>query len=304
MARGLTSEEAVHWNLLTGIYTAGKVFYVDGTNGDDSNSGLLPTDPLQTITAALVKCTSGQADVIQILANSPSSPPEAETFPIAVNKANVTIRGLLSPRGAILSDSGIGSDEVNVACFEIGASYVTIEDMYLGCAAEGTTGGIIEFNGTNSYFGTVIRRCTFDTQYIPALGIYAAYDQPYLLVEDCLFGRSDILAYTTACIYLGNGTVVVIRRNIFQGFAGIGVSLGAGCGNTTILDNRFRLPSDTEGKAITMAEGAKGNFVDGNSAAFGRTAPSNNPYLDSGGLADNDWGRNFSGGIAVMPATS
>ena len=67
--------------------------------------------------------------------------------------------------------------------------------------------------------------------------------------------------------------------------------------NIAILDNRFSLYSDTEGMAITLGTGV-GCMVDGNSAFYGSTAPATNPYKDGG---TNDWGRNYSGGIAVMP---
>lgn len=282
----------------------GTVFYVDGTSGVDTNTGRTKDTPLLTVTAALAKCTNSKGDVIQIIRNSPTSPPATETFPIAVNKSNVTIRGTLSPHGAILSDSGIGSDAQNEACFEIGAHYVTIEDLYLGIANEGSNGGIIEFNGTNSYFGTNIRRCTFDTQYIAAYGILATYDQPYLLVEDCVFGRHDIAGYTTANIYVGNGTAMMLRGNTFVCVTAIGISLAATCGNVTVLDNRFSCASNTVGMAITCADGSSGNYFDGNRANFGITAMANNPYRDLNNDNSNTWGTNYKGGVAVMPATA
>jgi len=294
--------DGTNWSVKPPALTpaGGSYFWVDGSSGSDTNSGRSSVSPLLTVTAALAKCTAGAGDIINIMANSPSSPPATETFPIVVNKAGVTIRGT---RGSgILSDSGIGSDTQNKACFEIAASYVTIENMYLGIDNLGSTGGIVEFNGTNSYFGVTLRKCTFDTQYVAAYGIYAPYDQPYLLVEDCLFGRSDIAGYTTACIYLGNCTSGMIRRNVFAGFAGIGISCGAGCGNLTILDNRFRLPSDSAGKAITLAAGSSGNFIDGNHANFGDADMSANPYTDSSTTDYNDWGLNYKGITATMPA--
>lgn len=292
-----------HGNILSGAYGPGTVFYVDGTSGLDTNNGLTRDTPLLTVTAALAKCTNSKGDVIQILRNSPTSPPATETFPIAVNKANVTIRGILSPRGAMLSDSGIGSHTQNKACFEIGAHYVTIEDLYIGVDNLGSNGGIIEFNGTNSYFGTTIRRCTFDTQYISAYGIYLPYDQPYLLVEDCVFGRADIAGFTTAGISIGNCTGGMIRRNVFNGVTGVGINIGAGCGNLTVLDNRFLLDTETEGDAITIALGAVGNVFDGNRGYFGNTNdPAANPFKDGSGASDNHWGLNYKGITATYPA--
>lgn len=287
-------------NILTGVWTPGKVFYVDtaANGGSDSNSGLTPDDPLLKINAAMDKCTANKGDVIQVLGNSPSSPNDTAT--ITCDVGGVTIRGLYG-RG-LLSDSGFGSPTQNIPCITIAAHYVTIENLYLGAESTGTTGGIVEFSGTNSYFGVTFRNVTFDTQYVAAYGIYAAYDQPYLLVEDCMFGRYDIAGYTTAGIYMGNGTAVVIRRNTFNACAGVAISLGASCGNVSVLDNTISMPSDTEGKAITCADGSSGNWIDGNRAGFGMNSMAANPYLDSNGDDSNNWGLNYNQEAATLPA--
>lgn len=281
------------------IPRVGKHFWVDGSTGVDTNNGLSPANPVLTVTQALTLCTAGAYDVIHILANSPSSAPAAEIFPIAVNKNGVTIRG--EHGSGLLSDSGIGSYTKNKACFEIGAHYVTIEDLYMGVDNEGSDGGIIEFNGTNCYFGTTIRRCTFDTQYIAAYGILATYDQPYLLVEDCVFGGTWIAGYTTAGIYIGNLTGGMIRRNVFNKNQGIAISAGVGASNFQILNNQFNLPSDTVGKAVTLADGSLNIFTNGNHANFGMTAMTNNPYRDLNNDTSNTWGLNYKAGLSVMP---
>ncbi|GAI62257.1 unnamed protein product, partial [marine sediment metagenome] len=55
-------------NLLTGVWTPGKVFYVDTTanGGSDSNSGLSPDDPVLKINYAMGLCTANKGDVIQV----------------------------------------------------------------------------------------------------------------------------------------------------------------------------------------------------------------------------------------------
>ena len=224
-------------NILTGVWTPGKVFYVDtaANGGSDSNSGLTPDDPLLKINAAMDKCTADKGDVIQVLGNSPSSPNDTAT--VTCDVGGVTIRGLYG-RG-LLSDSGFGSPTQNVPAITIAANYVTIENLYLGVKSTGSTGGVIEFSGTNSYYGVTIRRCTIEHQYAATYGIYLPYDQPYLLVEDCLFGRTDIAGYTTAGISVGNCTAGMFRRNVFNGVTGVGILVGASCGNLTVLDNRF-----------------------------------------------------------------
>lgn len=289
-------------NILSGVWTPGSVFYVDtaANGGDDDNTGLSVDAPLKTINAAMDKCTASKGDVIQILGNSPSSPNDTGT--ITCDVAGVTIRGLHG-RG-MLSDSGFAANATNTATITIAANYVTIENLYLGCHSAGTTGGIVEFNGTNSYFGVTFRNVVFDTQYIAAYGIYAQYDQPYLLVEDCVFGRHDIAGYTTAGIYIGNGTATMIRRNVFPCVTALGISIGASCGNTTVLDNRFSLASDTVGMAITAADGSSGNYFDGNRAAFGMSTMTENPYRDLNNDNSNNWGLNYKLGASIAPASS
>lgn len=301
MPHGVGYDNAIHENLLTGVWTPGKVFYVDtaANGGSDSNTGLTLSDPLLKIEAAMDECTANKGDVIQILGNSPSSP--NDTTAITIDKAGVTLRGLYG-RG-MLSDSGFAAYATNTATLTIAANYVTVENLYLGCHSAGTTGGIVQFSGTNSYFGVTFRNITFDTQYISAYGIYLPYDQPYLLVEDCVFGRADIAGYTTAGIHVGNCTAGMIRRNVFNGVTGVGINIGAGCGNLTVLDNRFLLDTETEGDAITIANGATGNIFDGNHAYFGNTNdPAANPYKDGSGANDNHWGLNYTGITATYPA--
>ena len=122
-------------------------------------------------------------------------------------------------------------------------------------------------------------------------------------MEDCIFGRYDIAGYTTAGIYLGNGTADVIRRNSFNACAGVAVCLGAGCGNLSVLDNTISMPSDTEGKAITCASGSSGNWIDGNRAGFGMDSMAANPYLDSNGDDSNNWGLNYNQEAATLPTS-
>ena len=95
----------------------------------------------------------------------------------------------------------------------------------------------------------------------------------------------------------------MIRRNTFVCITAIGISGGASAGNFTILDNRFSCASDTVGMAITLADGSSGIYIEGNSAAFGKVAPANNPYRDLNNDDSNSWGLNYAGGIAVMPQT-
>jgi len=278
----------------------GKVFFVDSGIGVAGAEGTDPNSPLLTITEALDRCKASKGDVIIILHNSPSAPPATETFPVVVNKAGVLIAGLYS-RG-LLSDSGFGAD-ADVATLEIAANYVTIEGLYLGCQAGGRAGGIVEFNGTNSYFGVTFRNCVFDTQYIATHGILANYDQPYLLVEDCRFGRQDIAGYSTAVIHIANGTCVEIKRNRFLGITGIAVNLATTCGMVSVLDNLFCTKDARVGEAITVGAGATNNVFVDNKAINGmlNAGYTYNPFRDLAGNTANHWGLNYRGNEVIEP---
>lgn len=279
----------------------GKTYYAsnDGTSDQD---GTDPNYPLLTTKEAIGKCAStNQGDAVVVMQMSPSTPVATEDWPISLNKPGVLLTGLYS-RG-LISDSGFGSGTINVATLDIAANYVTVENLYLGCKSTGNTGGIVTFTG--STYASTFRNVVFDIQYVAAYGILVAADQPYLLVEDCIFGRSDVAGYTTACIQVANATFSFIRRNVFNSIAGIGIILGASCGNVTVLDNRFRLAADTKGGAIKCLVGSSGNFISNNHATFGSVNPAQVLFTDLATGDDNDWGINYSGDSgSATPSTS
>ncbi len=276
----------------------GKVFFVDN-GGSDSQEGTDPNYPLLTITTALGKCTASKGDTIIMLQNSPSSPPGDETFPIVINKAGVLLAGLYS-RG-LLSDSGFGTDQVDGNTITISANYVSIENLYLGLKTGGTTGNVIE--GGMSAFAFTLRNCVIETQYQALYGFFTggAYDFPYLLIEDCIFGSAQANRFTSA-IRLFNATFGMIRRNVFMHCSSYAINLQANCGNVSILDNRFKLSADTDGFAVFAANGAFENFIDGNHAAHGINTPANDPFWEGGADGDNDWGLNHKGTTAIGAA--
>jgi len=306
MTRTLVSEEVLHWNLLTGVFTPGKVFYVD-SGGSNSNSGLLPSDPFATVTYAISKCTTSQGDVVQLLGNSPSSPTDAGLFPIVVDKNNITIRGLLS--NGLLSDSGLASDGADEACFEINAHYVTIEDLYLGCQGTGgnTVSGIIDGHSSVAYWGFTLRRCMLGIQGSSKYGIAGKSGiGPYLLIEDCVFGRGKSTNwFTTAAIAIpDNATGGIIRNNYITGGT-IGISIAGTAVDIRIIDNHIQMYSDGKGAGITIGSGSgSGIYVAGNHASFGSAADENVPYVDDNTADANTWGQNWAQEAVQFPTTS
>jgi hypothetical protein len=126
VTRAVDFTGATQTGILPAIMGKGRVFYVDGTSGSDTYGvqSQNPNYPLETITGAMDICTSAVGDIIVVMANSPSSPPANETFPIVMDVQGVTLMGLYS-RG-LLSDSGIGADETDTACIQVKAHYTGI----------------------------------------------------------------------------------------------------------------------------------------------------------------------------------
>lgn len=281
--------------------TKGEHFFVDSGIGLDSNDGTNPATPFLTYTYAISQCTSGRYDFIHGMANSPSSPPGTETFPIVIDKGGVTIIG--EHGKGLLSDSGIASTAADTACFEINANYVTIQDMYLGCNGGNTLTGVIDGHTSTAYWSFTLRRCMLGIQGSSKYGIAGKSGiGPYLLVEDCVFGRSNASFFTTAAIAIvDNATGGIIRRNSIAATP-IAISLAGTVVDMRILDNKIACQSDTVGTAITVADGGgAGCFFDGNHANFGITAMANNPYRDLHNDNSNTWGINYKGSVSIMP---
>ena len=299
MPHGIGYDKTGENALLSMSGALGTVFYVDGTSGVDTNGGLTKDDPLLTITAAIGKCTNDKGDVIQILRNSPSAPPGTETFPIVVNKSNITIRGTLGK--GMLSDSGFGSDVTDGHCITLAANFVTIENLYLGIKDGGTPLANV-IMATQSCYSFTLRNCLIEAQYRALYGLYSGtqFDLPYLLVEDCVFGGNHTYGNFTSAIRLHNATRGVIRRNVFRSCTSYSIHLEATCeGGTDILDNKFRLFADTDGGAVFCAQDSVNNFIDGNHAAHGIDDPANDPFWQESNDDDNDFGLNYKGKSAT-----
>jgi hypothetical protein len=273
----------------------GKVFFVD-SNGDSGNEGTDPAHPLDSITDALGKCTNSKGDVIVVMGLSPSTSEATETWPININKSGVLLTGLYS-RG-LLSDSGFGTDETDTATINVGANFVTIEDLYLGIKTGSTTSDVIV--GTTSAYAFTLRNCLIETQYTARYGFSTGttFDFPYLLIEDNTFGSQGSSRFTSA-IYIFNATYGRIRRNVFHYCSSYAIHLLASAGNLDILDNVFGLSGDTDGFAVYAANGSTGCIISGNVAAEGLNSPTNDPFWQVSNDDGNHYGINYKGSTAT-----
>jgi len=267
--------------------------FVHGTNGDNSLDAFTPDRPVLTMTAAIGKAVSWRGDVIY--ARSIGTP-IGETWPIVCNKDDVTIIGWgeEANRSAIITPSGdtaslsIQAHNLTFICLEIGAG-VNHAGMEIDAA---------------SLWSLLVKACWFGVQQALQDGIKvnSPYDAPYLTVIDSWFGQGITRDGIRIEHNITRGQLGMAGHgNRFLGVAGIGINDLNGIQGVTILDNRFRLPSDTVGKAITLHANSADNYIDSNRANYGKGAMVNKPYVDAAVAGQNTWGVNWQGGVTVMP---
>ena len=271
----------------------GEAFYVDlaGNGGSDNNSGLSDTDPLLKIESALDLCTNGKHNYIFVMDYW-----DNDSFPITVDKTTVHIIGLGNARFGPLNMSWCAMASGAAATFELTAASHYCEIAGFQPTANGSFPAILVSAGVA---GAWIHHNSFGSQIVTRDGILVTGDLSNSLVEDNIFGNYQSPLGRDG-IRAGSITGTIIKRNLFIRPVGIGLNLGGQ--PLAILDNRFSLPSDDAGKAITLT--TTGCFIDGNSANFGYDAAmSANPYVDSTGGDANTWGLNYRGGVSIYPAT-
>ena len=276
------------------------VFFVNGTTGNDSAGGFgqTPDLPLLTITKALSLCTSGKNDYIFILDYYQAT---GETFPINIAKSHIHIIGITNP--AVPWPWVVPATDVATFTFDSYGAYGEIAGLELGA---GESHGCIE-PITAGLWGWHIHDCRFgNTNGAGALhGIFINTNRELLhsLIENCNFGSlitgDGINVATGAGPNSVRGTI--IRNNIFR-VAGIGINVvktTADFDEGGILNNKFVLSSDANGKGITFGTGAVG-IVDGNVGMMtDGAAPTSNPFI---GGTTMIWGINYKGGTALLAA--
>jgi len=180
----------------------------------------------------------------------------------------------------------------------------------LSIAAENVEIAGFDFVATSSYPGIefaathwncAVHDCQFGRRGAlqDGIKIAAGIDAPYMSVYDNLFSSGivrDGVRFEGAATYGWFG--IPGHGNVFN------VTLiGIDSTSTTVLggiaDNVFRLPSDTEGYAISFTNsGSSGCMIDGNKAFYGNDTMITNPYRDVG---SNHWGLNYRQGLSILP---
>lgn len=265
----------------------GKVFYVDGNAGNNSNNGIDPATPFLTIAYALTQCVANRNDYIYVLDHF------QEAFPISVNVRKIHIIGVApTPDYVWLTAPG------DTAIFTLDADHFEIAGFEFGA---GATHAAIESGGGG--YG-VIHDCRFGWMQAGQDGIRmpAPLESPALIIEECSFGNN----LTRDGIRIDhNMTRGEIKNNIFRSVPGVGVNVLGQMALGLIISNKFKLPGNVAGAAITLSAAAGGNeiYIGDNDANYGNTTMALIPWVVTGGSAVTcTWDNNRRNGVVVMPA--
>lgn len=271
--------------------TRSTVFYVDSGHARTSNNndGTDPDNPMQTVTAALARCTANANDfvIVRQMTNA------LETFPItmSVNRVHLLstfyrfghgpeIRPVADTAGVLIS-----ADNVEIAGFEING---------------GATAGCIDVKVASATWGADIHHCRFGFQTGGQDGIRmgGAVDKPHWTIHDNWFN----IGLTRDGIRIDqNSTRSVIWNNRFRMLdgAGVGINLVTLCTDIYgVFNNVFKVNGAVQGDAITCNVNSTGCMFDGNVGMDAGAAPAQIPFLD---LGTNDWGVNWMGDAVAYP---
>lgn len=266
---------------------AGNVYYLNGCSGSNTNSGLTPSAPKLTMTAALALCTNDNDDYIIV---QDYWQPAGETWPVNINKSKVHIIGVKSGGYRCWACMAAPAD---TACLSIAADDVRIANLYFDA---GASHGGIEFAGSKNRMG--IYDCWFGTG---KHGIYSAMGGIGFGVEiaGCFFCQ----ALTAQSIYIADDPAFFrVHDNVFDACQGVAIEVTMG-GGGQIYDNMIACGADVQGRGITLGASVYRCLVMDNKAYFGNAAGmAQNPFLDSAAAGANHWANNMWGITLTHPA--
>lgn len=269
----------------------GRVFFVNMA-GANTNNGIDPGTPFQTIEYAIGQCDDDRNDYIYVLDCW-----DADAYPITIDKSRIHIIGLAVPSMNLFPQ--LFGNGANI--FELSDNYVEIAGFgFVSIGAAGIISGAAVTPGFDW-----IHHCTFATA---ALSLQECIEDGggqigNTLIEDNFFG-SNVTMYGLT----GQFVNCIIRRNVFRDNHIIAVNLG-GVEIGAIYENYFyakEADAPGVGWAITLAAGANGGMIANNHAMQTGDGTGNNPYRDQSagaiGALLNGWGMNYSGQAVTVPA--
>jgi polygalacturonase len=212
-----------------------KVFFVDGTNGNDSNAGEDPEEAFKTITKAVAECTDDQGDTILVM-------PGAYAELVVVDKSRVRLYGFNNcVGGPWMVRINPASSTSTTATITVKARDVEIAGLCVaGNHDAGYNTASIFLDGDNEGTRAYVHNCTIE-QLTPANGVRS--DGIKVVgdrhtITDCLFDSCYqglyILGGATATTY-----EILVERCTFRAcdvgiFIENGVTSGTGMQDVTV----------------------------------------------------------------------
>jgi hypothetical protein len=244
----------------------GTMYYVDGTNGSDSNNGKSPSKAFATIAAAISASTASKGDEITIAPGTytitASLAPKAHTiFKAAVynpRRPSVIITGAVADmvqidvdgvqfKGIEIKASGAGANNLVDIADTAAVDGVVFEGCVFNGADQTSVVGIQADDATFALTRMTVVDCLFRDLTgtmidIGALGMAYSYIGYNQFAHDINSGIGIALADTTAFV---TGKAWVIEHNVFTAFDATGDEVGisiAGTEHTTaagIIRNNY-----------------------------------------------------------------
>ena len=187
--------------------TAGKVYFLDPTNGNDSNDGRGVDKAFKTLTAAEDACVSGQNDIIYYLAGTTGV---TLTATLAWDKSYTHLIGVGAPimvaqRARITQATAAVTPMITVT----GTGCIFQNLMFSNDGAD--TGSLItvQVNSQSNYFGNCYFATGTATNAIAggaALALGGTTVSLYNVFDHCTIGSGNVLSTSTYSALLFNGT--------------------------------------------------------------------------------------------------
>ena len=285
----------------------GQVWYVDGTNGADGNTGKYPKDAFATLGAARTASTAGDTIVIapgtytQTAAAQPLTPKSNQTW----------IAALINSRRPTVIITGT-AEAVVVDVDVNGVQFIGIEFN----ADSATVAQLVRVANTAAVLGLTFRLCRFNGATFSTVdgisSVHATLAVSGLVVEDCLFTDVD----NGITIGVSGMPESLIRYNTFllrdNAGADVGVRLADSVAGATgygfaIVQNDFLGPPDAGADAVGIVIAGTENTVGlgiirNNFFGFITAAAITIDKLSQGEV-NNYYGDVATGGTLVDPGT-
>lgn len=263
LPRGLVNNGAANQLGAGNLFTTGKVFYVDSTNGSDGNSGATPAQAVATIGQAQTLATASVGDMVVVMPGYT----ETRTTALTLSKAGVSYiglgNGLLRPTitgNGTINAISITGDNVTLSNFQFPAPSTDDQTSDINVAAAGAVisntyhiGSTTAKNKTN----VIVLNTGGDDALIEGVNIYnTVVDVAYGIKLAAAVARPVIRGcniqgtFSTAAIGdAATATLALVENNLFKNTKAATAVVDLSTGNSTGV---FRF-NHVSGRHTTLA---------------------------------------------------